>query len=58
VARLAFETGWPESFILEELPLARFLIYQHVILRDAGHWTVPVVDAGSIDKEAQILGLL
>jgi len=55
---LAFETGWPESFILEELPLARFLIYQHVILRDAGHWTVPVVDAGSIDKEAQILGLL
>jgi hypothetical protein len=38
---LARETGWPEHFILWELPLARLLHYQHCALRANDVWTVP-----------------
>ena len=37
---LARETGWPEHFILWELPLWRALAYQHCALWQAGAWTV------------------
>lgn len=37
---LAKETGWPERFILWELPLSRALGYYHASLRAAGAWTV------------------
>lgn len=40
VFTLAKETGWPEHFILWELPLARALAYQHAALRAHGVWTV------------------
>lgn len=37
---LAKETGWPEYFILWELPLSRLLQYQHCSLRANDVWTV------------------
>jgi len=37
---LAKNTGWPEAFILWQLPLSRALNYQHAILRAEGLWTV------------------
>lgn len=43
VFTLAKETGWPEHFILWELPLARALAYQHAALRAHGVWTVKPV---------------
>ena len=45
---LARETGWPEAFILWELPLPRALQYYHCALRASLAWTVtpsePVLD--------------
>jgi len=38
---MARETGWPERYILWELPLARLLQYQHCALRANDVWTVP-----------------
>lgn len=38
---LARETGWPEAFILWELPLPRALQYYHCALRASLAWTVP-----------------
>jgi hypothetical protein len=40
VFTLARETGWPESYILWQLPLHRALAYQHAALRSHGVWTV------------------
>jgi hypothetical protein len=40
VFTLARETGWPEHYILWELPLHRALAYQHAALRSHGVWTV------------------
>lgn len=37
---LAKTTGWPENFLLWELPLTRALRYQHAALRSEGVWTV------------------
>jgi len=55
VIALAAETGWEERFIFEELPLARFLIYRHVLLRRAGVWTVPL--GAGVDEQLSLLGL-
>jgi hypothetical protein len=41
VFTLARETGWPEAFILWELPLPRALQYYHCALRASLAWTVP-----------------
>ncbi len=45
---LARETGWPEAFILWELPLPRALQYYHCALRASLAWTVtpsePMID--------------
>ena len=38
---LARETGWPEAFILWDLPLPRALQYYHCALRASLAWTVP-----------------
>ena len=38
---LASQTGWPEHFLLWELPLARALQYWHAWLYANGIWTVP-----------------
>lgn len=40
VFTLARETGWPEHFLLWELPLARALQYYHCALRSVLAWTV------------------
>jgi len=40
VFTLARETGWPEAFILWELPLPRALQYYHCALRASLAWTV------------------
>jgi len=40
VFTLAEKTGWPEAFILWELPLWRALAYQHCALWASGAWTV------------------
>jgi hypothetical protein len=40
VYTLARETGWPEHYILWQLPLHRALAYQHAALRSHGVWTV------------------
>jgi hypothetical protein len=40
VLTLADKTGWPERFIIWELPLARALEYYHAALWAAGVWTV------------------
>lgn len=37
---LAKATGWSESFILWDLPLARLLAYEHANLRANDVWTV------------------
>lgn len=37
---LARETGWPEAFIVWELPLPRALQYYHCALRACLAWTV------------------
>ncbi|MBU3665283.1 MAG: hypothetical protein FGM15_05320 [Chthoniobacterales bacterium] len=37
---LAKATGWSESFILWELPLARLIAYEHANLRANDVWTV------------------
>lgn len=37
---LAKATGWHESFIVWELPLARLLAYEHANLRANDVWTV------------------
>jgi hypothetical protein len=37
---LAKETGWPEHFIVWELPLVRVLEYYHAALWHSGAWTV------------------
>jgi hypothetical protein len=48
VFTLARETGWPEAFILWELPLPRALQYYHCALRASLAWTVtpsePMID--------------
>jgi hypothetical protein len=41
VFTLARETGWPEAFILWDLPLPRALQYYHCALRASLAWTVP-----------------
>jgi len=41
---LAKTTGWPERFLLWELPLTRALQYQHAALRSEGVWTVAPSD--------------
>jgi hypothetical protein len=38
---LARETGWPEDYIIWQLPLSRLLQYQHCALRANDVWTVP-----------------
>jgi hypothetical protein len=38
---LASQTGWPEHYLLWELPLARALQYWHSWLYSNGVWTVP-----------------
>lgn len=40
VFTLARETGWPENYILWQLPLHRAMAYQHAALRSHGVWTV------------------
>jgi len=40
VFTLAEKTGWPEAFILWELPLWRALAYQHCALWQSGAWTI------------------
>jgi hypothetical protein len=40
VFTLARETGWPEQYILWQLPLHRALAYQHAALCAHGVWTV------------------
>ncbi len=44
---LARETGWPESFILWELPFARALQYHHCALRSNGVWTIPMGESAA-----------
>ena len=50
---LAEKTGWPEAFILWELPLWRALAYQHCALWQSGAWTV----APSAPVEEQVAKL-
>ncbi len=38
---MARETGWPEAFLLWQLPLPRALQYYHCALRASLAWTVP-----------------
>jgi len=54
VFTLAEKTGWPEAFILWELPLWRALAYQHCALWQSGAWTV----APALPAEAQVDALL
>lgn len=44
---LARETGWPEEFLVWQLPLARALQYYHCALRASLAWTVPPSESGS-----------
>ena len=37
---IARDTGWPEEFILWQLPLARGLQYYHCALQSANLWTL------------------
>lgn len=55
VIAIAAETGWNEKFILEELPLARFLLYKHAIHWKQGDWTIPPGD--SVAEQMAALGL-
>jgi hypothetical protein len=55
VMSIARETGWTERYILEELPLSRFLLYKHVLHWKAGDWTVPP-DA-PVDTQLKALGV-
>ncbi len=59
---LARDTGWPEHFIVWELPLSRALGYYHASLRSEGYWTVkrkaarltgPIVPVGFFDFEEE-----
>lgn len=45
---LAKTTGWPEQFLLWELPLTRALAYQHAAMRAEGVWTVSPSDQTAI----------
>ena len=56
VFSLAKETGWPESFILWELPLVRVLEYQHAILWGNGAWTVRA--EGRLEDQIRLLQTL
>jgi hypothetical protein len=47
---LAKETGWPERFIFEELPLARVWAYRHALLRS---YDVPAFFASNKEEEAR-----
>lgn len=49
VIGLAHNTGWPEHFILWELPLSRGLQYQHAALVMSGAVTVP--SGESLERE-------
>jgi len=40
VFTLARETGWPEAFVVWELPLPRALQYYHCALRSSLAWTI------------------
>lgn len=40
VYTVAKETGWPERFIVWELPIVRALEYYHAALWSNGVWTV------------------
>lgn len=40
VLTLADKTGWPERFIIWELPIVRALEYYHAALWANGAWTV------------------
>jgi hypothetical protein len=57
VFTLARETGWPEHFILWELPLARALAYQHAALRAHGVWTVKASPPAETDLAAILTAL-
>jgi hypothetical protein len=57
VFTLARETGWPEYFILWELPLARALAYQHAALRAHGVWTVKASPPAETDLAAILTAL-
>jgi hypothetical protein len=52
VFTLARETGWPEQFIVWELPLARLLQYQHCALRAHDAWTVSVAPSAAHQLDA------
>lgn len=41
VITLAKLTGWDEDYILNVLPMSRYLQYRHCCLRSEGYWTVP-----------------
>ena len=47
VFTLARETGWPEEFLVWQLPLPRALQYYHCALRASLAWTVPPSESGS-----------
>ena len=53
---LAKETGWPEEYILWELPFVRALEYYHAALISAGKWTIRY--QSETDKKAQLDSLL
>ena len=40
VLALAEKTGWPERYLIWELPMARALEYYHAALWNVGAWTV------------------
>jgi len=54
---IAEKTGWPEHFILWELPLHRALAYQHCALWSGGAWTVEPAPPAELQLEACLTSL-
>lgn len=50
VYTLARDTGWPENFILWELPMARALQYYHCALQNANLWTLEVTTQKTLSE--------
>lgn len=53
---MAKETGWSEQFILEKLPLARLLAYEHCAFYKEGLWTVPRTEPADVEDLLGALG--
>lgn len=57
VIGLARSTGWPEQFILWELPLVRGLLYQHAALYAEGAKTIATEET-LVDESTEIRRLI